>query len=149
MPALTLSGIDHAYGSVPTLRNVSLDVRAEEILCLLGPSGCGKTTILRLAAGLEMPRRGTVQVGDRMVTGDGTFVPPEQRDVGLLFQDYALFPHLTIAGNIAFGLRRLPERQRTARVGEMLELAHLSGRGESYPHTLSGGEQQRVALARA
>ena len=149
MAALTLTGIDHAYGSVPTLRDVSLDVHAEEILCLLGPSGCGKTTILRLAAGLEMPKRGTVHVGDRLVTGDGAFVPPEQRDVGLLFQDYALFPHLTIAGNIAFGLRKLPEREQAARVGEMLELTHLTGRGGSYPHTLSGGEQQRVALARA
>jgi iron(III) transport system ATP-binding protein len=149
MAALTLTGIDHAYGSAPTLRDVSLDVHAEEILCLLGPSGCGKTTILRLAAGLETPKRGTVHVGDRLVTGEGIFVPPEQRDVGLLFQDYALFPHLTIAGNIAFGLRKLPEREQSVRVGEMLELTHLTGRGESYPHTLSGGEQQRVALARA
>jgi len=147
--ALTLKGIDHAYGSTVTLRDVSLEVRTEEILCLLGPSGCGKTTILRLAAGLEIPKRGTVHVADRLVTGDGVFVPPERRDVGLLFQDFALFPHLTIAGNIAFGLKKLPEREQAARVGEMLELTHLTGRGESYPHMLSGGEQQRVALARA
>ncbi|HEY7689535.1 MAG TPA: ABC transporter ATP-binding protein, partial [Dongiaceae bacterium] len=148
-PALTLTGIDHAYGSVAVLRDVSLQVRAEEILCLLGPSGCGKTTILRLAAGLETPRQGTIQVGERMVTGNGAFVPPERRDVGLLFQDYALFPHLTIAGNIAFGLKKLPEAEQTTRVAEMLQLTHLTGRGESYPHMLSGGEQQRVALARA
>jgi iron(III) transport system ATP-binding protein len=149
MTALVLSGIDHAYGSKAILHGVSLEVREEEILCLLGPSGCGKTTILRLAAGLELPARGSIQVGSRLVSGNGAFVPPEQRGVGLLFQDYALFPHLTLAGNIAFGLRHLDEREQRQRVGEMLELTHLVGRGESYPHTLSGGEQQRVALARA
>ena len=128
---------------------MSLEVREEEILCLLGPSGCGKTTILRLAAGLELPTRGTIQVGGRLVSGNGAFVPPERRDVGLLFQDYALFPHLSIAGNIAFGLRSMSEPEQKQRIGEMLKLTHLSGRGDTYPHTLSGGEQQRVALARA
>ena len=149
MTALALSGVDHAYGSKTILHDVSLEVREEEILCLLGPSGCGKTTILRLAAGLELPTRGTIQVGGRLVSGNGAFVPPERRDVGLLFQDYALFPHLSIAGNIAFGLRNMNEQEQKRRIGEMLELTHLTGRGETYPHTLSGGEQQRVALARA
>ena len=149
MTALALSGVDHAYGSKTILHDVSLEVREEEILCLLGPSGCGKTTILRLAAGLELPTRGTIQVGGRLVSGNGAFVPPERRDVGLLFQDYALFPHLSIAGNIAFGLRSMSEPAQKQRIGEMLELTHLTGRGDTYPHTLSGGEQQRVALARA
>jgi iron(III) transport system ATP-binding protein len=149
MTALVFSGIDHAYGSKAILHDVSLAVCEEEILCLLGPSGCGKTTILRLAAGLELPTRGTIQVGGRLVSGNGAFVPPERRDVGLLFQDYALFPHLSIAGNIAFGLRSMSEPDQKRRIGEMLELTHLTGRAETYPHTLSGGEQQRVALARA
>ncbi|MFM9841515.1 MAG: ABC transporter ATP-binding protein [Dongiaceae bacterium] len=149
MTALALFGIDHAYGSKAILHDVSLEVREAEILCLLGPSGCGKTTILRLAAGLELPTRGTIQVGGRLVSGNGAFVPPERRDVGLLFQDYALFPHLSIAGNIAFGLRSMSAPEQKQRIGEMLELTHLTGRGDTYPHTLSGGEQQRVALARA
>jgi iron(III) transport system ATP-binding protein len=147
--ALGLADVEHAYGDALALRGVSLEVREEEILCLLGPSGCGKTTALRIAAGLETPRRGSVRVGGRIVTGDGVFVPPEQRDVGLLFQDHALFPHLTVAGNIAFGLRGRPPAERAARIDEMLERTHLGGRRGAYPHMLSGGEQQRVALARA
>ncbi|MGH6959915.1 MAG: ABC transporter ATP-binding protein, partial [Dongiaceae bacterium] len=147
--ALSLTDVEHAYGETLALRGITLDVIEEEILCLLGPSGCGKTTILRLAAGLEMPRRGTVRVGDRLVTGDGVFVPPEKRDVGLLFQDYALFPHLSVAGNIAFGIRGEPASAQTRRVDELLERTHLTDRRQAYPHTLSGGEQQRVALARA
>jgi iron(III) transport system ATP-binding protein len=147
--ALSLTEVEHAYGDAIALRNVSLEVREEEILCLLGPSGCGKTTILRLVAGLETPRRGTVRVGERTVTGDGIFVAPEKRDVGLLFQDYALFPHLTVAGNVAFGLRGRPAIEQARRVEELLVRTHLSDRQLAYPHMLSGGEQQRVALARA
>ena len=147
--ALSLTDVEHAYGDTIALRNVSLEVREEEILCLLGPSGCGKTTILRLVAGLETPRRGTARVGERIVTGDGIFVAPEKRDVGLLFQDYALFPHLTVAGNVAFGLRGRPASEQVRRVEELLARTHLSDRQHAYPHTLSGGEQQRVALARA
>ncbi len=147
--ALALAEIEHAYGDAIALRGVALEVREEEILCLLGPSGCGKTTILRIAAGLETPRRGSVRIGGRTVTGDGVFVPPEQRDVGLLFQDHALFPHLTVAGNVGFGLRGRPPAEQAARIGEMLERTHLGGRLRAYPHMLSGGEQQRVALARA
>ena len=147
--ALSLADVEHAYGDSFALHGVTLDVREEEILCLLGPSGCGKTTILRLVAGLETPRRGTVRVGERIVTGDGTFVAPEKRDVGLLFQDYALFPHLTVAGNVAFGLRGRPAGEQARRVEELLGRTHLGHRQEAYPHMLSGGEQQRVALARA
>jgi iron(III) transport system ATP-binding protein len=147
--ALSLVEVEHAYGDTVALRNVTLDVRKEEILCLLGPSGCGKTTILRIAAGLETPRRGTVRIGDRIVAGESMFVPPEKRDVGLLFQDYALFPHLSVADNIAFGLRGLPVAEQARRIQELLDLTHLRDRGQSYPHMLSGGEQQRAALARA
>jgi iron(III) transport system ATP-binding protein len=147
--ALSVIEVTHAYGETIALRNVTLEVNEEEILCLLGPSGCGKTTILRLAAGLETPRHGTVRVGDRIVTGDGVFVPPEKRDIGLLFQDYALFPHLTVAGNIAFGLRGLSANVQRRRVEELLARTHLIDRQRAYPHMLSGGEQQRAALARA
>jgi iron(III) transport system ATP-binding protein len=147
--ALSLTNVEHAYGEAVALQGVTLDVTKEEILCLLGPSGCGKTTILRLAAGLEMPRRGSVWVGDRLVAGDGVFVPPEKRDIGLLFQDYALFPHLTVADNIAFGIRGQPASEQARRVDELLERTHLTDRRQAYPHMLSGGEQQRVALARA
>ena len=147
--ALTIAEVEHAYGDVVALSDASIDVREQEILCLLGPSGCGKTTVLRIAAGLETPRRGSVCVGERVVAGNGVFVPPEKRDVGLLFQDYALFPHLTVAGNIAFGLRGRPADAQDARVDELLARIHLSERREAYPHMLSGGEQQRVALARA
>jgi iron(III) transport system ATP-binding protein len=147
--ALALEGIDHAYGAKTVLADVSMDLREGEILCLLGPSGCGKTTILRLAAGLETPRRGRIRIGERVVTGDGVLVPPEKRDIGLMFQDYALFPHLTVAGNIAFGLRHLPATEQAGRVAEMIERTRLGGLATAYPHTLSGGEQQRAALARA
>jgi len=147
--ALSLADVEHAYGDAFALRGATLEVREEEILCLLGPSGCGKTTILRLVAGLETPRRGTIRVGDRVVSGDGVFVAPEKRDVGLLFQDYALFPHLTVAGNIAFGLRGRPAEAQERRIEELLQLTRLADRRSAYPHMLSGGEQQRVALARA
>jgi iron(III) transport system ATP-binding protein len=148
-PALSLTEVEHAYGEVVALRDITLEVREEEILCLLGPSGCGKTTILRLVAGLETPRRGSVRVGERVVTGEGILVPPEKRGVGLLFQDYALFPHLSVADNVAFGLRGRPAAEQGRRVRELLERTHLIDRQQAYPHMLSGGEQQRVALARA
>jgi iron(III) transport system ATP-binding protein len=147
--ALSLTDVEHTYGEAVALRGITLEVLEEEILCLLGPSGCGKTTVLRLAAGLETPRRGTVRVGERVVTADGVFVPPEKRDVGLLFQDYALFPHLDVADNIAFGIRGQSASARDGRVADLLERTHLTDHRQAYPHMLSGGEQQRVALARA
>jgi iron(III) transport system ATP-binding protein len=112
---------------------------------LLGPSGCGKTTALRLIAGLERPDAGTVEVAGRAVGGSGTWVPPERRRIGMVFQDWALFPHLDVRGNVAFGL----DGETRTRVGELLELARLSGLEDRMPHELSGGQQQRVALARA
>jgi iron(III) transport system ATP-binding protein len=128
---------------------LSLTVAEGEILALLGPSGCGKTTTLRLIAGFEAPDAGTVAVRGAIVAGPGQMVAPEDRGIGIVFQDYALFPHLTVADNVAFGLQRLPRparRERVARTLEMVDLADLAGR---YPHELSGGQQQRVAVARA
>jgi iron(III) transport system ATP-binding protein len=127
----------------------SLQVERGEIVALLGPSGCGKTTTLRLIAGLESPDDGEVWVNGRRVAGAGSWAPPEARRVGLVFQDYALFPHLTVSKNIAFPLNGMRSRLRKERVGEMLRLVGLDGLGERYPHELSGGQQQRVALARA
>jgi iron(III) transport system ATP-binding protein len=131
------------------VQSLSLDVRKGEILTLLGPSGCGKTTTLRLIAGLERPDRGEIVLGGRTVAGHSGWVPPEKRGIGLVFQDYALFPHMTVAKNIAFPLNGAPNREKADRVETMLKLVHLEGLGGRYPHELSGGQQQRVALARA
>jgi iron(III) transport system ATP-binding protein len=123
-------------------------VEDQTIVGILGPSGSGKSTLLRLIAGLETPTEGSITVCGRTVVDRRTFVQPEQRGVGLVFQDYGLFPHLTVGQNVAFGLHRLSMQQRQARVKEMFELVHLVGYGSRYPHELSGGQQQRVALAR-
>jgi iron(III) transport system ATP-binding protein len=145
---LALSGIGHAYGGARVLADVSLELRAGEVTCLLGPSGCGKSTLLRIAAGVERQDEGCVQVGGRPVSDAARHVPPEGRGIGLMFQDYALFPHLTAAGNVGFGLTG-PPAARQERVGALLERVGMARHGEKYPHQLSGGEQQRVALARA
>lgn len=147
--ALAFEAIHHTYGGKTALNGVSLDVQPGEIVALLGPSGCGKTTLLRIAAGLERPTSGRVRVGERIFADDDVFVPPERRGVGLMFQDYALFPHLDVAANIAFGLARQPGVHARATVADLLARIGLSDRGGAYPHMLSGGEQQRVALARA
>ncbi|MFA5901288.1 MAG: ABC transporter ATP-binding protein [Hyphomicrobium sp.] len=146
---LTFEGVARQFDTTQALAGVDLDIAPAEIVCLLGPSGCGKTTLLRIAAGIEKPTGGRVLINGQEVAGPSRFVAPEKRGVGLMFQDFALFPHLTILGNVAFGLKSLPkaEAQREAlnalkRVG----LAHLA---DEYPHILSGGQQQRVALARA
>jgi iron(III) transport system ATP-binding protein len=146
---LRLDDVSHAYNGTDVVRRVSLCVRPGEVACLLGPSGCGKTTLLRLAAGLERLGRGRVAIGGRpMADGaTGLDVSPERRRVGLMFQDYALFPHLSVAENIAFGLARRPDRAR--RVAEALDRLGLAQLADSYPHTLSGGQAQRCALARA
>ncbi len=143
------TGITKSFdGTQPVLRGVDLDVAAGSTLALLGPSGCGKTTLLRIVAGLEVPDEGTVVVGDRTVVGPGTFVAPERRRVGLVFQDGALFPHLSVARNVGFGLPRA-ERRGSPRIDDALRLVGLDGYADRSPATLSGGQQQRVALARA
>jgi iron(III) transport system ATP-binding protein len=146
---LHLHDIHHAFGPKQVLRGVSLDVAPGEILCLLGPSGDGKTTLLRLVAGLEPLQHGRIALDGVTLAEPGRDMLPEARRVGFVFQDYALFPHLTVAENVGFGLQRLPRAERDARVGEALERVRLGERGEAWPHQLSGGQQQRVALARA
>jgi iron(III) transport system ATP-binding protein len=143
---IRLEGVSKHFGDVTAVAGASLCVERGEVVALLGPSGCGKTTLLRLIAGFERPATGTVEIAGRAVAGSGTWVPPEQRGVGMVFQDYALFPHLTVAENVGFGLVR---RARAARTAELLSIVGLDGLGRRYPHELSGGQQQRVALARA
>lgn len=133
----------------PAIAEVSLSAREGEVLCLLGPSGCGKTTTLRVIAGFEPVSSGEVYLGGRLVSDSGMTVPTEQRRVGMVFQEYALFPHLRVGENVAFGLNHLPPAQQAAEVARMLALIGLTGLERRYPHELSGGQQQRVALARA
>jgi iron(III) transport system ATP-binding protein len=146
--ALSFERVGHSYGARVALRDFSLSVGSGEIVSLLGPSGSGKTTALRIAAGLETPQSGTVHIGGTLVHGAGTNIPPESRHIGLLFQDLALFPHMTVAENVAFGISTGGRTQR-AKAEELLERVGLGGQGHVYPHQLSGGQQQRVALARA
>lgn len=149
MTALSFHGVGHAYDGRPALHAIDLELGDGEILCLVGPSGCGKTTALRLAAGLETLAEGAIRIGGRPVAGGGVHLPPEARGVGMMFQDFALFPHMTVAGNVGFGLRGLDRRTRRQRIEALLARVGLGGCGTRYPHGLSGGEQQRVALARA
>jgi iron(III) transport system ATP-binding protein len=147
-PTLELEDVSKAYGKVPAVRGLSLQAAPGELLTVIGPSGCGKSTLLRLVAGLERPDAGRIRIDGEEQAGR-RWVPPEKRRVGLVFQDHALFPHLDVRRNIAFGLDRLPGKQRRARVDEVLELTRLGHLAGRYPHEISGGEQQRVALARA
>jgi iron(III) transport system ATP-binding protein len=153
MALLTLSRVTRRYQAdgPPAVDGLTLSVERGRILTLLGPSGCGKTTTLRLIAGFETPDEGEIVIGDRVVADGrrGLALPPEARGVGVVFQDYALFPHLTVADNVAFGLTGLDRRARAARVREVLDLVGLADLGTRYPHELSGGQQQRVAVARA
>ncbi len=150
MPALLeLRNISHAYGRKQVLNHISLRVGKGEITCLLGASGCGKTTVLRCIAGFESVPEGEILLNGRVVSRKGLTVAAEKRRIGMVFQDYALFPHLTIARNIAFGLHQSGEAGRAARVSELLEIVGLEQLRDHYPHELSGGQQQRVALARA
>lgn len=145
---LTLA-YDTPEGVVPVVNDLSLTLRRGHIGCLLGASGCGKTTILRAVAGFEPLRAGTIHLGGRLLSSPGDSIEPEDRHVGMMFQDYALFPHLNVEGNIAFGLRRWEKDRRLSRLRELLELVGLEDARHRFPHELSGGQQQRVALARA
>lgn len=150
---LHIDSIHLAYPSPEGLKTIvehlSLSLDSGEIGCLLGASGCGKTTVLRAIAGFEPVRAGSIQLGNRILSSTEHWVEPEDRQVGMMFQDYALFPHLTVEKNISFGLRRLSRAQQRERVQAMLELVGLTDKIKQYPHELSGGQQQRVALARA
>ncbi|MCW8330519.1 ABC transporter ATP-binding protein [Photobacterium sp. SDRW27] len=147
--ALSVHNLTCKYNGQAVLQNLSLPVKDNEIVCLLGASGCGKTTLLKAIAGLLPLESGEIQINDRTIVDQHTWLPPEKRNIGMIFQDYALFPHLTVAENIAFGLRDWDKPRITAKVQEMLELVHLTGLDGRYPHQLSGGQQQRVAIARA
>ena len=147
MTAVELTGVVKRFGRTAAVDDVSLSVAEGELVALVGPSGCGKSTLLMLVAGLLEPDSGSISVGGRVVAGPRRWVPPEDRRVGVVFQDAALFPHLRVAENVAFGLPR--GRDRGGRVAELLELVDLPELGRRYPHELSGGQQQRVALARA
>lgn len=147
--ALAFEDVTKHYGRSVGVNGLDLAIPAGELVTLIGPSGCGKSTTLRLAAGLERPDSGVIRVAGEVVADGRRFVDPERRRVGLVFQDYALFPHMTVAGNVEFGLDRLGRSERRARTGEVLDLVRLAHLANRYPHELSGGEQQRVALARA
>ena len=142
-------GYEGAHGLHTVVDGFSLSLAAGDIGCLLGPSGCGKTTVLRAIAGFEPVRAGRIRLGDSLLSSAEVHVPPERRRVGMMFQEYALFPHLSAARNVAFGLRRWPRAAQRERVAAMLALVGLPNAGERHPHELSGGQQQRIALARA
>jgi len=152
MPGVTLKELNLRYGEVGAVQGLSLDVKPGELVALLGPSGCGKTTTLRLVAGFLTPERGEIWVGERRLSSPAGVVPPERRRMAMIFQSYALWPHMTVAQNVAYGLRfkrGLARADRAARVGEMLRVVQLAGYEQRYPGELSGGQQQRVAVARA
>jgi iron(III) transport system ATP-binding protein len=146
---LKLDQVSQAYGQRTVVKNLSFNLLPGQIGCLLGPSGCGKTTVLRCIAGFEPVAAGHIEIGGETVSSPARLTPPEKRQIGMVFQDYALFPHLTVAGNIGFGLGALGKEGRQHRVDELLALTGLLETANKYPHQLSGGQQQRVALARA
>jgi|TARA_B100001778_G_C18553057_1_gene613999 iron(III) transport system ATP-binding protein len=147
--ALELKNIYHEFETSIAVNDVSISIEQGEVVCLLGPSGCGKSTTLRLAAGLEKVQSGEIFLSGNLVSSVNSQVPPEQRDVGLVFQDYALFPHLSVIENTKFGLKKLSQKIAERRALDALKMVNMDSYSQNYPHTLSGGEQQRVALARA
>jgi iron(III) transport system ATP-binding protein len=147
--SVDVSQLEQAYGANRVVRGLDFTLEAGRIGCLLGPSGCGKTTVLRCLAGFEPINGGMIALSGRVVSEPGRLTPPEERRIGMVFQDYALFPHLTVARNVGFGLAQRTSPEARERVAEMLAMVGLGGAGNVYPHELSGGQQQRVALARA
>jgi len=151
MSIVEIQGLTFSFSrkEEPVINDFSFLMEKGEIVGILGPSGSGKSTLLRLISGLEMPKKGTINIAGTTVVSEDIFIQPEKRGVGMVFQDYALFPHMTVKDNILFGLSHLPRKQRKSRLDEMLELVHMENFSERYPHELSGGQQQRIALARA
>ena len=149
MKKLDVKKIDVAYGKKQIVFEVDFSLEESQIGCLLGPSGCGKTTVLRTIAGFEKPTKGEIVLNDQKLNDSKTFVEPEKRQIGMVFQDIALFPHLSVESNIQFGIRTLTQTQRDKRSNELLDLVGMSQFKKTYPHELSGGQQQRIALARA
>jgi iron(III) transport system ATP-binding protein len=152
MPGVSVRGLTKRYGDVAAVEDLSLEVKPGELVSLLGPSGCGKTTTLRLVAGFLTPESGEIWIADRRLSSPGSVVPPERRRMAMIFQSYALWPHMTVAQNVAYGLRfkpDIPRSDRDRRVREMLRVVQLAGYETRYPGELSGGQQQRVAVARA
>ena len=147
--ALSFRNVSCSFDGQKVVDDVSFDIGEGEVVCLLGPSGCGKTTSLRLAAGMEMPSGGEIYLGDTCVSSASHVAPPETRGIGFLFQDFALFPHLSVLDNVTFGLHDMPDNEKKSRALELLKAVGLSGFADAFPSTLSGGEQQRAALARA
>jgi len=147
--SVRIEEVEKRYGRTVAVAGVDLELGEGELVAVLGPSGCGKTTLLRLIAGFEAPDAGTITVGGEVVAGAGAWVPPERRRIGMVFQDYALFPHLRVGANVAFGLARRGREERERLTRRTLELVGLQHKADRYPHELSGGERQRVALARA
>ncbi len=148
-PLLNVDQVSIAYGNNVVVENVSLQVNEGDIGCLLGPSGCGKTSLLRAIAGFESVQTGSIQLKQRIISDVATCLPPEKRNMGMVFQDFALFPHLTVADNIVFGIRHLKRSEQKQRTRQLLKLVSLKGFEQRYPHELSGGQQQRIALIRA
>ncbi|HSJ99557.1 MAG TPA: ABC transporter ATP-binding protein, partial [Myxococcota bacterium] len=146
---VSVRSVTKRYGATVAVDGATLELNPGRITCLLGPSGCGKSTLLRVIAGLEHADEGEIEAGGRLLLGPRTNVPPEERRIGFVFQDFALFPHLTALDNVMFGLKGEPATEARARASELLERFRLSARASAWPHSVSGGEQQRVAIARA
>lgn len=151
MSIVEIKGLTFSFSrkDKPVISDFSFSMEKGQIVGILGQSGSGKSTLLRLISGLEMPMKGTIKIAGTTVVSESIFIHPEVRGVGMVFQDYALFPHMTVKDNILFGLSRMPRKDRKQRVDEMLELVQMESFAKRYPHELSGGQQQRVALARA
>ncbi|MHB8910576.1 MAG: ABC transporter ATP-binding protein [Syntrophales bacterium] len=151
MDGIVIENLSKHYGSTTVVKNVSLEIADTEFVTLLGPSGCGKTTTLRLIAGFLKPDEGTIRVGDTILSSKGSVVAPEKRGMGMVFQTYAIWPHLTVFENVVFGLevRHVPKQEARKRVTDAIEMVHLGGMEDRYPNQMSGGQQQRVALARS